>query len=108
LALLSQLAEYFKDHELYPEEEAPQLEKVPLDQAILIGARKITNQSHLFENVPHTVQRQLHFPLATIRIPVPLNQIKPRPIILARCRRLSGGHPCQGAWGAASAPTSIE
>jgi len=49
LALLSQLTEYFKDHELYPEEAESRKEKVPLDQAILQGARKITNQSHLFE-----------------------------------------------------------
>ena len=50
LALLSQLTEYFRDHELFPEDMQERKEKVPLDQAILNGARKITNQSRLFEN----------------------------------------------------------
>ena len=50
LALLSQLTEYFRDHELFPEDMQERKEKVPLDQAILNGARKITNQPHLFKN----------------------------------------------------------
>lgn len=50
LALLSELTEYFKNHELYSEEEVSRKEKVPLDQMILNGARKITNQPHLFKN----------------------------------------------------------
>lgn len=49
-ALLSQLTEYFQDHELYPEGASRRKEKVALDQAIMDGARKITNQPHLFEH----------------------------------------------------------
>jgi hypothetical protein len=46
-ALLCQLIEYFKHHELDPEERASGKEKVVLDLAILDGARKITNQGFL-------------------------------------------------------------
>jgi hypothetical protein len=49
-ALLSQLTEYFKDHDLTKPEPETRKEKLPLDRAILVGARKITNQAHLFTN----------------------------------------------------------
>ncbi len=50
-ALLSQLNNYFKDHDLTPLPDQPTKKyKLPLDQAILVGARKITNQSHLYKD----------------------------------------------------------
>jgi len=47
-SVISHHTDHFKNHDPYPEEATLRKERVPLDQAILEGARKITNQSYLF------------------------------------------------------------